>query len=84
MGRNDFTNPAVFKAETELRQVLASYESYIALYKVNCAIATNTINNGLKLSQNLKKTMQECSEEIDKLEDEYNKKLEIYKSIIGF
>lgn len=97
MSRNDFTNPNVLKAETELRYALASYEAEVAGYKVTtntytCLLAAlNNVEDNIDLQKELQtrcenvfKAMQESATNMLEATKEYNQKLETYKSVIGF
>lgn len=83
------SNPTVLKAEAELRQALAAYETKAAhckaLYNV-APLFVNTIMN-----DDIEKAMADwhcltdkTEKELDELLQIYNEKIATYKRIIGF
>ena len=88
MGRNDFTNPAVFKAETELRAALIAYEVEANTYRKYAALYTFTLPNVTVDTEDLfnarTKALEKSYNTLQERKDEYNIKLTAYKSLIGF
>jgi hypothetical protein len=74
-GRDTFTNPAVLKAEVELRQALNMYETELITYKLYNSLYNSKVAKLTDITESLNNLVI--------LQKNYESKLEAYKSLMG-
>ena len=84
-GRDNFTNPAVFKAEMEVRHAQSMYESAASEYHFICVSAAELlkVNNKDVFPVQVYEKISDFAHNLEDLHNKFIAKLESYKQLIG-